>query len=67
MTNPFNAFPRTLINHGDGNGDDDDTDHDGDDGEAIDHNHNGVFPPWPPPVEVRTLSIAVPSNAIPLK
>ena len=75
-------MPSTLINHGYGNAGDDDTDQDGSDdvfyhdggdddidgdsGENIDHNHNGGFPPWPP-VETRTLSIAVPSNAIPLK
>ena len=54
-----------AIDHDDD--DHDDIDDDGDAGENIDHNHNGGFPPWSPPVEVRTLSIAVSSNAIPLK
>ena len=54
-----------AIDHDDDH--DDDIDDDGDAGENIDHNHNGGFPPWSPPVEVRTLSIAVSSNAIPLK
>ena len=64
----------TLTNHSDGNDDEDDDDVDDDDEEdddddddIINHNDDGIYLPCPPPIEVKMLSMVVPSNANPLK